>query len=232
MPGPFVSGMPGLKAAVTSAHRTVFRGGQFEVYYAGGRVIDGTKTRDPDNTGAVTMLRAGLTMGKITSSGKWANSIIGGTGAAYASGTSLTLTSAVVTELIRRVGATGTFTIVGPPSASGVVMSETVTYSALNTSTFVATITALTNAYISGSLVQPTDGSQDIRSFLPDGYPIAVVGSDMVTAEDQPFAMIPIGGTLTTANIINYPSDASLKTWFRGQLARHGQGKFVFDDQY
>jgi hypothetical protein len=124
------------------AHRTVSRQGFWD-FIANGGVVDGTKSRDQGNTDDVALLRPGLLMGKVTTGGKWAPSAFGLTAAAYASGTSMTLSVAAATELNRRVGASGTFKVTGPPSAAGVVRTTTVTYSAVNTTTGVATITAL-----------------------------------------------------------------------------------------
>src|SRR4051812_25620533 len=99
LPFGVVTGLPGVKSAVGAAHRLIFKQTS-ELFLAGGRIIDGTKSRDPDNTGNIDVLRAGLVMGKVTSGGKYANSIMGLTNAAYApSATSLTLTSQAVTEL-------------------------------------------------------------------------------------------------------------------------------------
>ena len=135
-------GRPRIGAESRITHRVVsFQG--FWDFLANGGVVDGTKSRDQGNTDDVLLLRPGLLMGKITSGGKWAPSAFGLTGAAYASGTSMTLSVAAATELSRRVGASGTFKITGPPVASGTVRTQTVTYSAVSTVTGVATITAL-----------------------------------------------------------------------------------------
>jgi hypothetical protein len=132
--------MPQLTAESLARHRHLGGNGYFD-WLPGGGVIDGTKTRDVFNTTDVTRPQPGLLMGKVTSGGKWAPSVIGVTGAAYASGTSLTISAATTTEILRRIGASGTFKIVGPPAASGVARSTTVTYSGASGTT--ATITAL-----------------------------------------------------------------------------------------
>ncbi len=117
---------PGILPGQTSSHRAVFRQGD-ERYLAGGVKIDGTKSRDPSNTSEVTTLQSGLFMGKIASSGLYAPSIIGPiNGAITAAATTVTVLAAVAAELVRRIGATGTFKITGPPVANGVVTTETV----------------------------------------------------------------------------------------------------------
>lgn len=229
MPG-FVGGLPGPKAVSTATHRIVFRDGQVGGWLSGGRIIDGTLSRDSGNTSDINVLRAGLEMGKVTSTGKYANSVIGLSNAAYVAGaTSLVLTTAAAAEIARRIGASGTFQIVGPPAASGVVNIEIVTYSAITSTT--ATITALTNSYISGSIIRPTDGSQDFLTFIPDGYGHNVFLADG-TAADQQYELLPTWGQLISANLLNWPTDPSLRKWYISQFAGQGEGKFVFDSKF
>ena len=231
LPG-YVAGLPRVSTSVTATHRIIFRQGDWLSDLAGGKIISGLYSRDTGNTGDLDVLRAGLLMGKRTSGGLYAPSIIGLSNAAYAAGaTTLTLTAAAVTEITRRIGASGTFRIVGPPGAAGVIAEEEVTYSALPTTT-TATITALNNSYISGSFIMANDGSQDILSVIPDGYGIKVTDTDGTTNLDVPFAQMPIAGVLISANILLWPSDASLREWLVSEMSKHGQGKFVFDHHY
>lgn len=135
-------GRPGVGPQQSGAYRNVSRDGKLRYYPAGG-VIDGTKTRNPFQS-LTTELQPGLLMGKITSGGKWANSVLGvTTGALAGNGTSLTVTATQAVEITRRVGTTGTFNITGPAAAAGTSRTNLVTYSALDTTTGVATITAL-----------------------------------------------------------------------------------------
>lgn len=164
-------GRPRIGSEQLMAHRLVGRQG-FWTYLANGGNIEGTRARDPGNTTDVTCLRPGLLMGKITSGGYWAPSAFGLTGGALTnSGTTLTLASAAIgTEIVRRIGATGTFKLTGPPTAAGTVRTLTVTYSAVSGTS--VTITALgvnavqtvnlATAATGGSirlLVQKTDGT-------------------------------------------------------------------------
>src|SRR4051812_8782651 len=117
-----VRGMPRLTATRRANFRKVFREADWDAVLPGGKVINGTKTRDPGNTGAPQNLRAGLLMGKVTADSKYANSILGlSTGALTGAGTTLASSAAIATELVRRVGATGTFKLTGPPTAAGTV---------------------------------------------------------------------------------------------------------------
>ena len=142
MSSAWFQGSPGVTAAVTANFKALFTH-RSEMFLAQGRYIDPAKSRDPSNTTDVGVLQPGMIMGKITSSGLYAPSIYGLTGAAIANGaTTVTLAStAVGTEIVRRVGATGTFKITGPPTAAGTVRTVTFTYSAISTTT--ATVTAV-----------------------------------------------------------------------------------------
>ena len=148
MPGGSITpifGRPGFPASTSVAQRrNVSRNGALDYYPAGG-VIKGSMARDVNNASANTKnLRAGLLMGKITSGGYYANSIVGlSQGALTATGTTLSSTANIAAEISRRIGATGTFKLTGPPTASGVVRTVVVTYSALNLTSGDITITAV-----------------------------------------------------------------------------------------
>lgn len=233
MPGYDVPGLPGIRAAKTASHRRILRQGDY-TFLAGVVNIDGTKARDTGNTGDLDVLRPGLPMGYATSGGLWSNSIMGLTNAAAAVGaTSITLTSAAATELNRRVGASGTFKLTGPPSAAGTVVTETVTYSAVNTTTGVATVTAITNAFISGSFVQPTDGSERPRSFIPDGFStIKATDNDGTSLASVEWPTVPVAGVIDASQLLFWPSDTSLQAWLVARLNDASGGQFVFDHHY
>ena len=228
-----VPGIPGIRAARVATYRRILRQGDW-TFLSGGVTIDGTKARDTLNTGDLDVLRPGLIMGFATSGGLWSNSIMGLSNAAAAAGaTSITLTAAAATELVRRVGTTGTFKLTGPPAAAGVVVTETVTYSAVNTTTGVVTVTAITNAFISGSFVQPTDGAERPRSFLPDGYPtLKVTDNDGANLASVEWPNVPTAGVIDSSQLLFWPSDASLIAWLKARLNDAGGGQFVFDDHY
>lgn len=238
LPG-YVPGMPRIGTKYTATHRIVFRDGQFASDYSGGKIISGACSRDPGNTNDIDVLRPGLLMGKIVSvvnslgtAGDYAPSILGVTTAAYtAGGTTLTTGSAVVTELLRRCGATGTFRIVGPPAANGAVAEEAVTYSAGSGTSI--TITALVNSYVSGSFIMPDDGSEDILTVIPDGYGKKVTDIDNSTSLRVPFSDLPVAGCIKATQLLPaWPSDTSLRQWIISEMSRSGAGKFVFDNVF
>lgn len=139
-----ILGRPGVGPMVTLRHGYVMRAGP-TAFWPGGGLIDTAKSRDLSNTLAPLLLNAGKLMGKIDATGYWANSIIGVTQAAIlGSGTTLSLTAAAATELVRRQGGTsGTFSLVGPPVANATARRKLVTFSNVNTSTGDVTVTAV-----------------------------------------------------------------------------------------
>lgn len=227
-----VYGIPGVRAARTATHRSVLAQGEF-TYLKQGVLISGANSRDPLNTGNVDVLLGGLLMGRITSGGLWAPSILGVTSNAEAAGsTAVEVSVATATELNRRVGASGTFKLAGPPSAAGVVTTETVTYSAINLATGAITVTALVNAFIAGSFVQPTDGSEMPRSLIPDTFGYKVTDQDGVSVTNVPWDLVPIAGCIDASQIRNWPSDTSLRAFITTRLNDAAGGQFVFDHIY
>ncbi len=141
MLGAPIVGAPGVSDTFQANARKVFYSPPPNEYLPQGRTIDGSKSRDPGN-GVITNLRAGLLLGKITSTGFYAPSVIGVlTNAEVSSSTQHETSAASVTELVRRIGATGTYKITGPPTAAGTVRTLTATYSAASSTNI--TITAL-----------------------------------------------------------------------------------------
>ncbi len=226
-----ITGIPGIRAAQQAQFRALFKGGFPISYLPPGKLIDGVNASDIGNT-PITNLRAGLLMGKITATGLYANSIIGVTNGAIAQGaTSITVLAAVVTELVRKIGATGTFTLVGPSTANGVVATEVVTYSAASGTTI--TVTATQFAHVTASFIMPTDGSQTPTTLIADpdsGIPVI----DFVTGSRQTvqFPRLPIEGCIDTSMIINYGTDTSLNAWIKARLNGLDGGQFTFTDRY
>ncbi len=195
----------------------------------GGKIIDGSLSRDPGNTGDPHVLRAGVLMGKITTGGKYAPSIIGPVSSAFtAAETRIKTSAAIATEVARRLGTSGTLNITGPPAAAGTVDTSAVTYSAVDTSTGYITVTALGTTFIDGSFIQPTDGSQTIKTFTLPETGIKVTSDDSANANIQ-FKLIPVGGILDASQLIDWPTDTSLIAHIKAALRASAKG-FVFDD--
>lgn len=229
----YITGLPGIRTAKTATHRICFKGGVWEIFLPGGKIINGALSRDPLNTGDIDVLRPGVLMGKITASGKYAPTIIGVTTVAYADNdTTLTVSAATATEIVRRVGATGTIKVTGPPSAAGTVSTATGTYTAINTTTGVITLADMNDDFIAGSFVTDDDGTETPVTIIPDGWGIKVTDSDGTTNLDVPFPEFPTGGHLISSQIVNWPSDTSLRAHLVTGLTTAGMGKFIFDHLY
>lgn len=191
-------GRPRIGAEQQISHRIVSRQG-FWTFLANGATVDGTKSRDQGNTDDVLLLRPGLFMGKVTSGGKYAPSALGLTNGAYASGTSLTLSVAAATELNRRIGASGTFKLTGPPAAAGTVRTVTITYSAVVPATGVVTITApgVNQVEQINFNVASTAGNLQLNVQKPDGT-FATTGNIAWSATDATY-LASINTALDTA---------------------------------
>ncbi len=165
-----VPGMPGVRSKLTGGnHRIVFKG-PWERLNPGGAVIDGAESRDPDNTGDVNVLRPGLIMGKITSGGKYAPSILGIAGEALdGAETELTVAAGVVTELVRRVGSSGTFKLTGPDVAAGTVRTQTITYSGATGTTITITAPGTASVWTLTPISGTDGGTFKLKVTLPDG---------------------------------------------------------------
>lgn len=224
---------PGVHTGRTATHRKVVMSDP--VYFPNGGIIDGSKSRDPNNSSDVRTLQAGLVMGKITASGKWAPSILGVVQSDYTSGgTEITVTAAQATEIVRRNGASGTLKITHAPTAAGTVVPyATLTYSAVDTATGILTITNIGANVESGALIMPEDGSQVPRAIIPDGYGVDVVDINTGLEIDAEFPQPLCGGFLDTAGIVNYPAAANttLIAWLKAALRATGAW-YVFSDDF
>jgi len=226
-------GKPGVVGNYVSQPREVFySGSEFAQYWAPPVTVDGTASDNPLNYPYDWLLWAGTLMGKVAATGKFANSVLGLTTAALAAaGTSVTTDLNTAREIVRRIGASGTFKLTGPPAASGTVATSVITYSAVNLATGVITITAATAAVIAGALIQPTDGSETIFSLLCETDGLQIVDQLHVNRVDVfTGRLLAGGGTINTGMIVNYPSDASLKTWIKWQLRAKVPGITFSDD--
>lgn len=228
-------GLPGTKTEINDSQRKVLiSGGDL---LPGGIIVDGSESRDLGNTSDTDTIRAGKLMGKVTSGGRYAPSIIGTLAIAYddsSTGSTILLTAAQATELVRRVGSTGTITVVGPPSAAGVVASESKAYTGVNTSTGVVTLASdLASDFIAGSFVMAADGSEAPLGLL--AAPVKV--NDSSDNDIDVPANLLIGGHVALNGILDWPTDTSLETWIKSKLnggdgTSPTQGKFTFAEDY
>ncbi|MGD1275674.1 MAG: hypothetical protein ABR964_00450 [Tepidisphaeraceae bacterium] len=226
-------GKPGVVGNFVSQPREVFYSGrEFAQFWAPPVTVDGTASGNALNAPYTWLLWAGMPMGRITASGKYANSIIGLSGSATASGaTSIATDVNTAAEIVRRIGASGTFKLTGSPTAGGTVATQIVTYSAVNTSTGVITCSATSAAAVTQSPIQPTDGSETILTLLCEVDGLQVVDQTHTNRVDVFCGrLLAGGGTINTGMIVNYPSDASLKTYIKSAIRAACPGVTFLDD--
>lgn len=229
MPVTPILGRPGFGTATTISNGRVFRADEGKMYFPHGGSIDGTKSRYYGGGTNLFHLPPGLLMGQVTATKKWAPSILGVNQSAYTSGgTSVTVTAAQATEIVRRVGATGTLLYVGPPSAAGTVASISKAYSAINTTTGVITTADLAANFVAGGFIMVADGTEVPRTVIDDGFGVSIPSD----GSDCDFPRIPTGGHLDVSKIIDYPTDTSLIAWLKDKMAANGRGLWTFSDEY
>ncbi len=234
MPFPRYPGVAGLGTVRSSDHRKVLLTEQGTVIYPQGLVIDGDNARDPDNTGDVDVLRAGLLVGKITANSLIGATIIGKSAEAYTSGdTVLTVTTQAATEVLRRFGSSGTaeIKIVGAPTNAGTVAEANITHSAVNTTTGVLTVSDIGATFVSGSLVLAADGCEEILGIINDGFGIKVTDADDADI-DVPLPDLVVGGVIESGKIINWPASThtTLITWLKAEIRANGAGHVFSSD--
>lgn len=91
--------------------------------------------------------------------------------------------------------------------------------------TNVRTTTGQPGAMIAGSFVQPEDGSETPRSLIGDGTGMLMA----VDSSNVDWPHILVGGDIDSSQILDWPSDTSLRQWVVDALNANGVGKFTFD---
>lgn len=226
-----VYGGPGITTMGSAEPRNIFmNNGDGALFWPGGGILDGSEARDVGNGDNTNVLRAGVILGKVTASDRLAPSIIGLLAAAHDTSedtTTLTLTADQVTEIQRRIGASGKLNLIGPPTADGTVVTEEVTYSAVASSTTL-TIEATDADFAAGSIIAPNDGSETPLCVLADEYGVRV--TDANGTDVDPYARrLAVAGILNTAKLVDWPTEASTLAWLKSQLQDDGRA-FVFSD--
>lgn len=220
-----IAGKPGVLSGFTATPIEIFWGSRpptgSDAYIPGPITVDGTNSGYALNTPYVWLLPAGQLVGKITSSGKYASSVITTLVNAYTSGdTAITLTAAGATELSRRVGSSGTLVISGASSAnSGAVTALNVTYSAVNTTTGVVTCTNAAATRVTGSLIGANDGSQTPITVICDIWGVKVVDSANTNRVDVFDAELWAGGGIVDeSKILPWPADTVTRAWIKSSI--------------
>jgi hypothetical protein len=226
----YINGLPGVFSNTGQAQPRKFFWSDSDKakYVAGPCTLDmtgGNGQNQPYNW----ILFSGMPLGIITSTtnggsvGNFAPSIIGTVQNAYTSGgTSLTIDTGGATELNRLIGGNGTFTLTSAPSANGAVASvvqTSVTYSAVNTSTGVITVTNIGANVIAGSWIGAPDGRATIKTLLADDYNQSLY--DLWSNRLSVFCskIWNGGGVVDTGNIWPaYPTDTGLQAYLKAQI--------------
>lgn len=195
----------------------------------GGSAIDGAETRDPTNS-PVYFIQAGMPVGRLTATGKYAPSAIGTSNAYTNPATTLTTTAASATELVRRLGSSGTFNLQG--ISASVFASVQVTFSAVNTSTGDITVTAIGQNFDVGAWIQIEDGTEVVVTIYQgfnEGFPERV--TEDVTNTDVDISFLPaIEAWVLEDNVTFWPAAGVFRDNLRAEL--NVSGKFFFRDNF
>lgn len=119
----------------------------------------------------------------------------------------------------------------GLPQPTEMISVET-SPTSVTTVDVVRTTTGVDGRFVSGSFIQPVDGSETPLTFTSELSGGIVVTDSAGTNLTVPFHRMPIGGEVDESQFINYPSDTSLRTWLRSQLSTASGGKFTFGGVY
>ncbi len=230
-------GLPGVKTTRTATPRRILESDQGKILLPRGRIIDGSEARDPLNTGDTDVIRAGVLMGRVGTTGLFAPSIVGLSTADYTDNdTTITCSEATAAEVLRRVGsdfASNDVRIVGAPTAGGVVATFTATLTAVTLNGASSSITtADLNADIEeGALICIDDGSYIPNLILGASYGVKVTDVDG-SSIDVPMIEAIVGGFINTDNIVNWPAAANttLIQWVKTQLKAHCAGLYYTSD--
>lgn len=129
-------------------------------------------------------------------------------------------------------------------NASGTAMLPIVTTLPTSSTSYGTerTTAGVDGRFVAASLVQPTDGSEAPLALLVSEFGVRVTDADRVS-RDTNGALLAIGGTVNTDQIIHYPADASTAAWLKCRLngnlengivstTANTAGRFTFSDVY
>lgn len=125
---------------------------------------------------------------------------------------------------------TGTFWQTNLPSA---VTCEVFGNGLAGTSPIITETFVQSGTFVTGSLIQPTDGSETITTVLCDVYGVQVVDQLLTNRTDVFDARLLLaGGTIDTGYLINYSNaDVSVRNWIKAAL-RAACGGVTFRDDF
>jgi hypothetical protein len=87
-------------------------------------------------------------------------------------------------------------------------------------------------SFVAGSLIQPTDGSQVIKTILTDQFGTKVIDQLNTTRVDVFDALLWAGGGVIDCHyLVNYPTDTGIQAYIKAQV-RSFIGQGIFSDDY
>ena len=96
----------------------------------------------------------------------------------------------------------------------------------------VKTTTGVPGAFVAGSLVGGTDGSQVPLTLIPEGYGL-VLFTDVNSAPSVvDFPQIPVFGSIQVTQLYYWPSDTGIKNYLKSSLSSTAGAKFIFSDVF
>lgn len=238
MPDNFVAGQPGIVSDRTATPRRILFGGKSagpELFFPGGVTIDGTLSRDLlQPVQDQDVLQAGLLMGKVTASGKYAPAIVSLLTVLHdtsATPAVVTVGVAAATE-IARTGVT-TISLTGVAVAgTGPVNTETDTIVSVDTGAGTITVSgAFTNDYDIGAWLGLGNGAEVPRMIVEDEYGLRVTNRDKVSV-DIDWSTPLYEGTVDVTQVLNYGTDLILQEFLKTTLRTTVRTLLTFNDDF
>jgi len=238
--------VPRVGSEVPSTPRQILWSPNGKLVLPGGKIIDGAESRDPLNTGYLHTIRAGMLMGKITASGKYAPSVLGLVATDTSTGSpNVEVVESAGDELERRVGASGNLRLIGAPTDTGVVaISASLAYNSIGAAAGgKRTIVLAANCpavYVDGSFLCAADGTHLPLGLIAKETGYRVTDLDGNNLDIEMHEML-IGGCIKASQILNYPASGltTLRQWVKDALNSRGVGvvvnsggTFKFDDDF
>lgn len=95
------------------------------------------------------------------------------------------------------------------------------------------TVAGVNGAFKAGSWIQPTDGSQNIKTLLRSPTKMGYWDlNGLLQGVDIIYPEVLLRGFIRTAYIINYPSDSVFATYMKTQIRTNSGGYWQFDDDF
>lgn len=120
---------------------------------------------------------------------------------------------------------------------TAIVLDGTGTALVSGTTRTVATVTRTTpgvnGAFTAGSWIQPTDGSQNIKTLFRSPTKMGEWDTNALNQSiDIIYPEVLLRGFIRTAYMINYPTDSVFQAYMKSQLRANSGGYWQFDDDF